>query len=661
MTSSFESDIAEMLATFRKGTAHLFEPSNPDHFEVYQKGTYGNFFAKPSPAVRETLVVDREILVLATSFNDLQARTVKLIIDIMDDQSVRLERTVAIVIHRDPHGDAKLKNWGKEQGIVIIPFYMKGDALPSKDDFERRMLAPFYSRDPFDVSGPVSADTQFYGRRDEAQDLARQLQQGQVRSCLGIRKIGKTSLLHRVLAILQDHHDCYTVMVDCSKDSIWRMDAAQLLGAIAEAVPRALASEECGAEVRSSSFGDVVEAYDALATALRSANATVVLVMDETDYITPGSSTAPHWQSEFVPFWRNLRALHQELARSHSRLSVLVGGVSSKWFAQESIDGIENAALAFLPEEYLAPMTTRASIEMVKSLGRMSGLVIDDDAATWVALSCSNLPFWVRKAGSYMHRHVPVETRPESVGLAQAKMFVEAFVRSEGAPIAEVALSHLFRVYPELREPAMACAAGDASAHSTVLRNTLCKYGIIKTPSAYPELSGEMMAAGLGLALARPTSDALATPVRDDTLLAFSSLDEWAEEIAVGGAKRNVLEKRMRSIALEFIRFDVLKNKQRGTLRDRVVRVLEPKRHSQLQHLAPDQVIEKYMWLDLMNLMVKEWDLFEPLYGDKSSFKQQCLTVNERPDAHAKGADRADIALYRKALAWLEDAVARAS
>jgi hypothetical protein len=660
MADQFREEIGTMLAAFRNRAAGLFHPTTPDEFMAYRKGTYGFLYAKPNRAVCQLLSIDREILVLATSFTDLHARTNALAIELIDGSDGRLEHTVAMVIHRDANGDAKLRNWGRDVGLTVIPLYMAGRDLPAGEILERRLLAEFYSRDPFDVTGPVKDDHQFYGRRDEAQDLARQLQEGQVRAQLGIRKLGKTSVLHRVLSILQAYHECYTVMVDCSKDAVWRMNASELLTAIANAVPTAVASEEYCSEVASvRDAEDIGRAYDRLVAAFRSASAPIVLMMDEADYVTPASPTAAHWRTEFNPFWRNLRAAYQELARTPNRLSLVVSGVSSKWFSQESIDGIENAALAFLPEEYLAPMSRGASIAMIQALGRPSGLIFDETAAALIAETCSNLPFWIRKAGSYIHRHVDFESRPTTVGEQQAKLLIDAFVDSEGASIAEIALRHLFRVYPELRSVAASCANGDASVHSLFLRNVLYKYGVIATPSAYPTVSGRMMAAGLELALTA-TPEGLEEGPSTLGALKFESSSDWAEEIAAVGARRNIVEKKLRAIALNFLRFDVLQNKQRGALAERLLRVIDEKRRVQWHHLGPDEIVEQFNWLDLVRLIEKEWALFAGIFSDKAQFSTNAAVVNIRYDAHAKDADRADLASYRRSVSWFEDAVARA-
>lgn len=654
--------VESMLWAFRTRAVGLFEPTRPNEYREYYKGLFGILYARPTKHVSRLLSVDREVLVLVTSFEDLQARTVQLAIDIIDGSEGRLERTVGIIVHRDPSGNGKLRNWGREQGLTVIPLFMPDYDLPTGPTLERSLLSEFYSHDPFDVTGPVSDDHQFYGRRDEAQDLARHLQKGQVRACLGIRKIGKTSIIHRVLYVAQDFHDCFGVMVDCSKDVVWQMSAPQLLQAIAEAVRRAYTAQDfCSEVVGTEHSPSVGKAYEEMVTVLRSAPGPVILFFDEVDYITPGSPTAPHWEDDFNTFWRNLRAVYQEIARTPMVLSVLVSGVSSKWFREESIGGVENAALAFIPEEYLSPLSGPASSAMVKSIGRTSGLLFDDAAAAALAGACSHVPYWIRKAGSYIHRRVDLEGRPSRVTEEAVVSLTKAFIQNEGAAIAEVALSHLFRVYPELQPVAAACMNGVAEGQPRHLLAALENYGVINGVGQGMRVTGSLMEAGLALCLERRDGARLGQvdPPDSPDPIKFATLDDWAAELALIGARRNKLEKRLRGIVVNFIRFDSLQNKSRGGLADRITRVIDDQRRAKVQHLSPDEAVERFYWTDLVRLIEKEWPLFAPVFSDRAKFSLHATVVNQRFDAHAKDVDRADIADYRRSLGWLEEAISR--
>ncbi|MCX6896098.1 MAG: hypothetical protein NTZ16_11485 [Verrucomicrobia bacterium] len=243
--------IREMMKSFVQSAGSLMKVTKNEDFE-HQRFMYGKIFAKPSKRLALLLAVEREVLVLVTNFDDQQVRTVKAVKHVIDSEGGRVETTLAIVVHNDPSGNAKLKKWGRDIGLSILPIYF-GLQLPREDEFERVLCRELFSHDPFDVTGPVSDDSQFYGRRTEAQDLARQLQKGQVRTCLGIRKIGKTSILNRVVNTLRINHECYSVMIDCSKDHVAAMRANQLLDAIATAVHTASQTDEHYSVIQQSS------------------------------------------------------------------------------------------------------------------------------------------------------------------------------------------------------------------------------------------------------------------------------------------------------------------------------------------------------------------------------------------------------------------------
>ena len=178
-----------------------------------EKGYYGTCYAMPSAKVKAGLSIDREILILISTFEDQQTRTIQTARDVIDESEGRLDSSTFIVIHRDPRGNNKLKKWGREQGLAVLPIFYEG-TLPTGDAVLQTLAHELYSFDIFDVTGPVADDLQFYGRREEARDLAKKLQTGQIRSCFGIRKIGKTSVLHRVVNEVRERYDCTTFLID---------------------------------------------------------------------------------------------------------------------------------------------------------------------------------------------------------------------------------------------------------------------------------------------------------------------------------------------------------------------------------------------------------------------------------------------------------------
>ena len=236
---SVESELKNVMEAFVRATTGLFEITGR-YTTTFEQGVYACAIAKPSKRIRNALAVDREILVVASNFTDQQQRTIRLVKQEIEASAGRYESTIAIIVHRDAEGNSKLKNWGRDQGLAVLPLYCP-ELTTKPADLERALCFELYSHDPFDVAGPVSDDANFFGRRDEAIDLARKLQRGQIRSCLGIRKIGKTSIINRVVGELKANYDCLTLMVDCSRDDVWGMSSAQLLDSLTMSSEHALA------------------------------------------------------------------------------------------------------------------------------------------------------------------------------------------------------------------------------------------------------------------------------------------------------------------------------------------------------------------------------------------------------------------------------------
>ena len=624
----------------------MFEATNR-YYREYEQGLYGCLVVKPSRRMRASLGVDREVLAVASTFADQQQRTIRFIEQEIEISEGRYDTTIAIIMHRDPDGDAKLKNWGRQKGISILPISLEKLERCNDDvnaiSLEKVLCVELYSHDLFDVTGPVSDDHNFFGRREEAIDLARKLQTGQIRACFGIRKVGKTSIINRVVREIERSHDCITVMMDCSRDAVWSMTAPQLLAAMSHAVDNC--SDGYHAVVSAvATEVDLNQACTKLEKRLLGCERPLVFILDEVDYISPGSPTDERWRTDFNVFWRNLRSVLQECSRQGRPVSILVSGVSSHWFSVESIAGVENAAVAFVPEEYLSPMAERATFAMLRRLGMIAGLRFDERALGIVAHSTGNMPYWARKCCSYIHRQIPVNERPCDVTAERVNPLVEQFVSNEGVAIAEVALKHLFRVHPQLREAAMECHNGNESRVSERLKSALRRYGILLKNGG---IQGVMMKKAMAGLRTDQGSDQLmeeGAGGESGPSWANGGLREWAEELATLGSRRNVLERRLRAIVVNFVRFDYLGRTaaDKKTIRERLLMGVQEAKRKQLRHLPAEDILSKFTWKELTELVHgREWGLFEKIFGDQKKFSEMSDLINDRFDrfdAHAKDA-----------------------
>jgi hypothetical protein len=634
----------------------IFEITNQETV-TRDKGHYGVIYARPSKRVRNILSVDRELLVLVSTFEDQQSRTIRTARELIATSRGRLETTTFIVAHPDPRGNSKLKAWGREQNCVVLPVYISSPELPKKEAMLRVLAYELFSHDPFDVTGPVADDVNFYGRREEARELAKRLQAGQIRSCFGIRKIGKTSIIHRVIREMRDNYDCFVVSVDCQRDSIFNLNAAKLLNSLASNIELQIEGTAEGTQVSPIIEDvDITTAAERLLRVVLSAEKPIIVVFDEIDYISPGSPTAVPWQSEFNPFWRNLRAVYQQAALSGRPFSILVSGVSSKWFSVEAIGGIENAALALVPEEYMSPLPRGAAIAMIQRLGKLAGLSFSKETAGQISDTCADMPFWIRKACSYVHSKVEIPPRPMQPEPTFLTDTLREFVASDGSTMSFVALSHLFRVFPELKTPTLQSFEGvDQSPASRIYLRVMEKYGIIKDVAS-PKLSGLMMRSGLELMKAADAGEPdVVEQIKNISAVRFDpGFEEWADELAVISRRRNIIERKLRNVCANFIRYSFLHSVDKAPAKERVLKCIDAKRRIEVVRFELDDLMNRLFWLEVMSIIKKEWSLFEKIFGDQAEFDRNGNIINDRPDAHAKILDVIEIDVQRRALEWME-------
>lgn len=379
----------------------------------------------------------------------------------------------------------------------------------------------------------------------------------------------------------------------------------------------------------------------------------LVIFFDEIDYVTPESQANSRWRSDFNPFWRDFRAFIQEAQRHHLTISLLVSGASSKSFRAEQIEGVENAVLHFVPEEYLSPFAPGAASAMIRDLGARCGLRFDDEAKRLIGEVAGYFPFWIRMLGSHLHHGIDVESRPLEVGSAVVEPLVNEFLAAEGADIAYVALRSLRRTHPQVIEELRTCAKQGA----VPLRNgrLIARYGLGQQQGMTVSVQSQMVRAGLELLESAPET-------YDNAGDASSSADhglmlndlEWAEELAVINRRQNLLERKLR----EFVRFSLKFNAQRGeSWTDLLLRALPEQRRADLAPLSGEALLQKLYWKELESIINKYWSIFEASIGDKKRFQLSMGLLNDRPAAHAKDIDMADVALLRRELTWLEERI----
>lgn len=170
MKSDPQKQLLSLVERFKRTAKDLFSFSTLEpEFITRRRGMYAYLVARPIKRLATALSLDREILILISSFEEQQQRTLETAAELVNKYDGRLESSVVIVVHNDDEGNTRLPKWGRSQGLVVLPVYA-GRMPPNAAELERQLSHELFSQDPFDITGPVSKDETFFGRRNEALD-----------------------------------------------------------------------------------------------------------------------------------------------------------------------------------------------------------------------------------------------------------------------------------------------------------------------------------------------------------------------------------------------------------------------------------------------------------------------------------------------------------
>lgn len=293
---------------------------------------------------------------------------------------------------------------------------------------------------------------------------------------------------------------------------------------------------------------------------------------------------------------------------------------------------------------------------MINALGKRCGLSFTRDARSILAQTSAYLPYWIRMAGSYIHRHIEIEERPVEVDSNLATQLCNEFAETEGAEISRVALQNLRRVDRPMFDLLVRVAKGDAVDIRQA--RPLIRYGLVRQKIGSISLESLMVQRGLELLQsqsAHPGVDEAGEVTASRRPLDLDE-GEWAEELASISRRRNILERKAR----EFVRVVLKMTLPEGKDWVGVVNeALSAGRREECAGLAPDALMSKLYWRELSAIIGRQWPHFERFFQDKKRLQNAFNLLNERPDAHAKDVDLADVALQRRELTWLEERIAQ--
>ena len=614
--------------------------------------TYRYFLMRPVSVYTEMFNLEQEVVVLFSPYETFETRSLDAIdYAIKQYQPLRVDRICSVLVSRDKSIESKLTNILKSdpESPIVVPFtYDELMNLNRMDPFfmRNRFKSHFYTRDLFAFEAPLKKDLYFFGRNDLIHRIVNRHRSNENSALFGLRKTGKTSVIFGIERALSKI-GARSAFIDCQSPALhhrrWNKALWYIISEIkvqARLTMQTQIEEEYSEENAPILFEtELLEIYNKLR------RKSILIIFDEIENITFNVSPSEHWAKDldFIYFWQTLRSLFQKL---DNVFAYLIVGTNPMCIETPTIHSKDNPIYNQVPYEYIPSFDVPQTREMVRKLGRRMGIKFDEIVYGKLTEDFGGHPFLIRHVCSVVSR-ICSPVRPTFVDKTIYEQAKAVFHRDYSNYI-EMILEVLVKFYDDEYEMLKYLARGDfrtfdeLSRISPLYTNHLLGYSIIRKHNSSYSFGIEAV------------HDYLAEQQK------YKKLDqkpnEMWEEIS---ERRNSLEPRIRHI----VRLQMLATYGRGTSRERILKILGPRRSAQCISLSYDDLFNpdasKLLFDELRKILRRNWDCFKNIFGeDIDEFDARMKAINKyRADAHAKKLTTDEMAYFRICISAIEKQV----
>ena len=407
------------------------------------------FHLKLNRHLRELLGTSREILVWVSEFEEFQARAIMQASEQIAQKRPRLSEDFAIVITGDPQTRRYVEEHALDLQTHFVGFSineLKHFQPIGPDDFLRALQNRFFEKDLYWMSPAITSPSAFFGRRGLISELSSQLRRGAGHVGLfGLRKMGKTSLLYRLLDSLKATGSVFTAHIDMERvdavsptPSYFFWTLGQQLSDTNAAIRRIKGLRMFGFYTSFSSIEQpdtILEMFDHdVRHVLRNSKSNIVVLLDEIELMSP-ETPGSRWGDSFVRIWRLLRGLAQE---NPGRFSFFVTGTNPSCIEASRLLGRDNPIYNYFDRRFLSPFTSEECFELLSRLGARMGLQWSREAATRVVQYVGGHPFLLRAFGSRIHKALSPRFEPKQVTLKKVTEQVDIFLADVNSTLSQM-------------------------------------------------------------------------------------------------------------------------------------------------------------------------------------------------------------------------------
>ncbi|MDW6094355.1 AAA-like domain-containing protein [Vibrio rhizosphaerae] len=608
---------------------------------------YKYIIISPTDLYKDMFNLDREIIVVFSPYQAIQARTLDVFEHVAKKHSsLRVEKICNILVSADDNVEDSINELIKNEPEtqIIIPFsYRELKKIQDSFFFRNRFRKYFYTRDLFAFEAPLKKDIYFFGRSDLIQELINRLKSGENSGVFGLRKTGKTSLINGIERNLSKE-GVVTTIIDCQDTSFnqrrWNESLYYLCKKVKDSmeVDCNLPDEEMFTVKDSSILTE--EFFKGCKTKLRS---TVFIIFDEIENISRGTSPSEHWNSgkDFALFWQTLRSIFQ---RNSNLISYLIVGTNPTCIESPKIDNVDNPIFNHFKPIYIPGFETKETREMVRKLGKRMGIKFDETIYSKLTEDFGGHPFLMRHVCSLVAASVSESERPVDVGRPSYRRGRDSFIENHSNYL-EMIVGILKDFYPDEYDMLTMLANDDietfeefATLHPSYTAHLL-GYGIIKKDHDGYDFN----------------IDSIRDFILDQSKYRKIGLTQegmWAEI----SERRNSAEVKLRKL----IRFLLKANLGAATAKETVLNIFGGARKEKLARLSYEELFDarksEIYFSDLSKIISKKWEIFSNTFENarQDTFRNLDFINSSRNDAHAKDITEEQFSYFRICMSKIE-------
>jgi hypothetical protein len=633
-------------------------------------GDLAMWLAEPKAHMCERFGFAKELLVVYSKHPKTDARVLTAIENIARAPEFRhrIDRTVVLLIHSGDNGEVEAL-LREHLDWVVVPISSKDISNPHRGNLYLRseIARRVGSVDLFGMTSPITDDKYFFGRSELVQQLGvRLIERGENGGLFGLRKTGKTSVLFALKRRLAEQ-PVMLEYVDCQNPGIHAARWWHVLQNLVERCVSSLRTERKRTSRVSGPY-DESTAGTRFLTDIRNIISGgglkhLVLLFDEIEYVTPSISGAlgAHWDTDFLPFWQTVRAVHQE---TQGQLTFLVAGVNPSSVTTSHFGQLPNPIFQLAQPVFLDPLDTARVREMVRTIGRYSGLDIEENVYAHLSGRYGGHPFLIRIACSEVWRNGDTKnpSARHRVSVSTLTSIAVPIRNRLERPIRDILLS-LVWWYPEEYDVLRILAEGDADFVAEYLKSDptsmlqFARYGILSPDGrefAIADLREFLKTHGE--AYKKQLSPFRRGDMPPELLPEVPNLQLLGELFE----KRTEIEVKLRRAIVLYLGVNV--NWAESELARAIAEALPPRRDGTrpselfVGRRAKD-VLNELFTAELKIIISHHWSVFSALFENKKSrFEMNMDTLNRarRIDAHAKPIPQHDVDDILNSYGWLK-------